>query len=131
VKDKNALISYWLGLAKEDLKVMKSLFGLGHYPYALFIGHLAIEKLLKAFYVWKKGKHPPFTHDLGRLASESGIMLTDEQKGFLDAVTQFNIEARYPDLKLSFYKRANKKFTEKYTKDIEEFFKWLESKIKY
>lgn len=70
MRDKKTIIKYWLELAENDLKVMKSLFDLKHYPYSLFVGHLAIEKILKAYYVFQKNKHPPFIHDLTRLAVE-------------------------------------------------------------
>ena len=44
--------------------------------------------------------------DLFRLAVFAEILLTPEKRRFLDAVTDFNIEARYPDIKLSFYRKA-------------------------
>jgi len=123
------MIKYWISLAEKDIEVMDSLLKAGHYPYSLFVGHLATEKILKAYYVSQKGKQPPFIHDLVRLAIESGLKLSDEKKIFLDAVSQFNIEARYPDIKLSFYKRADKKFTEEYINKIKEFYQWLRLKI--
>ncbi|MBM4145016.1 MAG: HEPN domain-containing protein [Nitrospira sp.] len=56
--------------------------------------------------------------------------LTEEQKDFLDEVTTFNIKARYPDYKGRFYKKATKKFTEHYIKEIKEFRKCLIKNIK-
>jgi hypothetical protein len=47
----------------------------------------------------------------------------------IDAVTQFNIEARYPDIKLSFQKKATREFSEDYIRKIKEFYAWLRSKI--
>lgn len=129
MKNIESIIEYWISLAKNDIMVMESLFKEKHYPYALFIGHLAIEKLLKGYYVFKNKKHPPFIHDLVRLSTEAGLDLSDKKKKLLDAISQFNIEARYPDIKLSFYKKANKIFTEKYIKEIKGFYKWLKEKI--
>ena len=40
-----------------------------------------------------------------------------------------DIEARYPDIKLSFYKKADKIFAEKYIKEIKGFYQWLKKKI--
>jgi hypothetical protein len=39
-----------------------------HYTWSLFIGHLVIEKLLKALYTQKFSNNPPYTHDLYRLS---------------------------------------------------------------
>ena len=50
------------------------------YSYALFFGHLAVEKILKAVYVVRKGEHAPYLHNLEKLAALSDIPLTAEQK---------------------------------------------------
>ena len=42
--------SYWLTEANESLQVAEHLTEKGDYSYALFFGHLAIEKALKAIY---------------------------------------------------------------------------------
>ncbi|NOX87231.1 MAG: HEPN domain-containing protein [Chlorobi bacterium] len=34
------------------------------YSWALFIGHLMIEKLLKAYFVQKNESYPPYIHNL-------------------------------------------------------------------
>ena len=44
-------VSYWLESAKYDLGVANAMFKAMKYPYALFMGHLALEKLLKALAV--------------------------------------------------------------------------------
>jgi len=59
---------------------MNNLYKFGHYHWALFIGHLVIEKLLKAIYVKKLKQTPVFTHDLLRIAEKIGIELTEKQK---------------------------------------------------
>ena len=57
----------------------------------------------------KREKHPPYIHDLSRLAVLAELSLTPERRKFLDMVTDVNIEARYPDIKLSFYKKKRHK----------------------
>jgi len=42
------LINYWLEAAERDWVVIDHLFEKGDYHYALFFGHLVIEKMLKA-----------------------------------------------------------------------------------
>ena len=119
------MISYWVSSSDKDYKVMVDLFKNGHYTWALFIGHLVIEKLLKAIYSQQYLKNPPLIHDLLRLAEKCGFDLDDEQKDILDTVTTFNIQARYDDYKLEFFNKCTKNFTEKWIRSIEELRAWL------
>jgi HEPN domain-containing protein len=50
--DAGKTVSYWFRGAKYDFGVATALFKAKKYPYALFMGHLALEKLLKAFVVY-------------------------------------------------------------------------------
>ena len=127
---KDEIIKYWLNSAKLDLKAMNSLFRSGHYVWALFLGHLVIEKLLKTVYVNNIDTNVPYIHNLTKIAEEARLELSEKQKDFLAEVTTFNIKARYPDYKGRFYKKASKKFTEHYIKEIKKFRKWLIKKIK-
>jgi len=95
------------------------------FHWSLFIGHLVIEKLLKAIYIQNVDSNTPKTHDLLRLAEKANIKLTDEQQDTLDVITTFNISARYPDYKLSFYKKCTSEFTHATTVKIKEMRQWL------
>jgi len=44
-------IKYWIDSAEHDLDTANSLFSSGKYDWCLFISHLVLEKLIKAFYV--------------------------------------------------------------------------------
>ncbi len=121
--------NYWLITANEDFKVMHHLFEKKDYGYALFFGHLVIEKTLKAFYCSVNKMHAPYKHNLVMLAKESNLIFSNEQVQNLEVINRFNIEARYPDIKLSFYKLCTKEFSEKYLKIIEELRTWLLKKI--
>jgi len=123
--NKKGGITYWLESAKEDWKVAKHLFEKKDYSYSLFLGHLTIEKILKAIYVDRLQDTPPFTHRLIHLAEKALLELTDEQIELLETITDFNLEARYPDEKFSFKKKCTKRFTENYLKKIEALRKWL------
>ena len=124
-----ATIEYWLKCAEEDFKVMGHLFEKGDYHYSLFLGHLLVEKTLKAHYVKINKEHAPYSHSLVYLAEKSGIKLRKNQLSLLEAVNQFNIEARYPDKKFEFYKLCTKKFASQYISQIKEFYRWLLTKI--
>lgn len=118
-------IQYWLASAENDWEVAGHLFEKGDYPYALFFGHLTLEKVLKALCVNMGHQNPPFSHRLVLLAEKAGLSLTNEQLELLETVTDFNLEARYPDEKFTFYKRCNKDFTQQHLNRIEEMKKWL------
>jgi HEPN domain-containing protein len=120
---------YWLEEALEALNVADHLYEKNDYSYSLFFGHLAIEKLLKGFFVLKKGEHAPYIHNLQRLAEMLDIKLTDDQTEKLITITRFNLESRYPDQKRSFRKKCTKEFTENELKKIKDIFKWLKSMI--
>ncbi|MDR0676508.1 MAG: HEPN domain-containing protein [Elusimicrobiota bacterium] len=95
---KEELIKYWIETAEEDYKTVKSMVETKNNNWALFIAHLVIEKLLKAYYVKIHNTNPPKIHDLYRLCKLSNIDLNDEKEKNLILFTTFQIEARYQDL---------------------------------
>lgn len=123
--NKKESIRYWRKSAKEDWKVVKHLFEKRDYSYSLFLSHLTIEKILKAIYVDRLNDTPPYTHRLIHLAEKASLELTDEQSELLETITDFNLEARYPDEKFAFKNKCTKSFTENYLKKIEGMRKWL------
>ena len=58
----NKTVSYWTNGAKYDLSVANAMLKSKKYPYALFMGHLALEKLLKALVVKYTKAHSPLSH---------------------------------------------------------------------
>lgn len=118
--------SYWIKEAEEALTVAEHLLEKRDYSYALFFGHLAIEKMLKALYVENKKEHAPPTHNLQRLAREAGLSVNTERNQRLLLITSFNIEARYPDIKRSFRKKCTEEFTLEQMQVIRETFQWLQ-----
>lgn len=120
---------YWIKSADNDWIVAVHLFEKGDYSYALFFGHLTLEKLLKAIFVSKFDESPPFTHRLTYLAEKTGLSLSPERLETLEIVTDFNLEARYPDEKFSFHKKCTREFTETYLNKITEIKEWLVQQI--
>ena len=127
--EKEKLIRYWIESSDRDYKAMHHLYEKKDYNWALFLGHLVIEKLLKAYYVKKVDNQPPFIHNLLRLAEKTDLKLSEQQKDFLVTVTAFNIRARYDDYKLAFYKTCTKDYTEKWINEIEGFRKWIKKQL--
>lgn len=123
-------IRYWLDSAAHDWDTAESLFISGKYDWCLFIGHLVLEKILKAIFVQNSaGLLPPKTHNLVKLAENANISLTDEQKFLLDEVNDFNIEVRYPQFKDALYKKCTREFTQHYFRQIEDLAEWLKSQL--
>ena len=122
-------VAYWIKSADIDWQVAGHLFEKKDYPYALFLGHLTVEKLLKALFVRKFDEPPPFTHRLPYLAEKAGLRLSQERLELLEIITDFNLEARYPDEKFSFHRRCSKEFAKKYMDKIEEIREWLQQQI--
>jgi HEPN domain-containing protein len=122
---KTDLLKHWIESSDRDFETMLHLLERGDYQWSLFIGHLVIEKLLKACYVNMVDNRPPLVHNLLRLAEKSGLELTEDQKDFLVTVTTFNIRARYDDYKLEFYKTCTREFTENWIDEIKGFRKWI------
>ena len=126
---KSEKVKYWITSAEEDWKVAGHLFEKKDYTYALFFGHLTVEKLLKALFVDKVDQVPPFTHRLTYLAERAGLHLTQEQEELFEIITDFNMESRYPDEKFSFQKKCTREFTEEYLAKIDEVRQWLLQQI--
>lgn len=127
--DKSELIKYWIDSSDRDFKTMNHLFKKKDYHWSLFIGHLVVEKLLKAYHVKKVDNNPPFIHNLTRLAEKADLNLSEEQMNVLVTVTTFNLRARYDDYKLAFYKTCTKKFAEKWIGEIKGFRKWIKEQL--
>jgi len=101
-------VFYWLEGAKYDLGVANAMFKSKKYPYALFMGHLALEKLLKALVVKNTKTHAPFSHSLPYLAEKSKAKIPEDILVRLREFMEFHFEARYPNANKSFYKKCTK-----------------------
>ena len=66
--DISAIESFWITKAEEALQVVDHLMERGDYSYALFFGHLAIEKLLKALYMVARTEN--IKNDVNRFINE-------------------------------------------------------------
>ncbi|MBI5217463.1 MAG: HEPN domain-containing protein [Bacteroidia bacterium] len=119
------IIQHWVTMSDNDYNTMMVLFQSKQYNWTLFIGHLVIEKLLKACYVKKNNKHPVLTHNLLKLALNSGIEVSEDLQFQLDTITAFNMNARYDDEKLAFYKKCTPEFTTLWLNYIQNLQLWI------
>jgi HEPN domain-containing protein len=121
--------NHWIATSKDDFKTMEELFKSKSYHWTLFLGHITLEKMLKALYVKIHRKHAPTIHNLYRLAEMCQLELTDEYSDWLDTITSFNINARYNDYKREFYQLCTQEFTESWINRIKELYGWIEQKL--
>ena len=128
--NKDGLINYWVEASEIDLKAMNNLFDSKDYVWSLFIGHLVIERLLKALIIKNNEEIVPKIHNLNKLAEIALLDLDEDFKNNLDVITSFNIEARYPDYKKEFYNKCDFDFTKKQINQIKELRSWLLEQLK-
>ncbi len=129
VIDVEMIREHWIATSNDDCKTMNNLFLSGSNNWALFVGHISVEKLLKALYVQRHKQHAPRIHNLYRLAELCGIELTDNYPDWLDTVTSFNINARYDDYKKEFQRICTKEYTELWIGRIKELRQWIEQML--
>lgn len=125
IEDSERIIQHWVSTSNKDYKTMQNLLKSGDFSWALFLGHLVLEKLLKAHYVKRHKKQAILSHDLLRLATKVGLKIDDEVEEWLDSITTFNINARYDSYKQDFYKLCTKDFADIWSDRINKIRLWL------
>jgi len=129
VFNKHLIIQHWVTMADNDYDTMMVLYESKRYNWSLFLGHLVVEKLLKACYVKHNDQHPVLTHNLLKLALKSGMEVNDELQMQLDTITAFNMNARYDDIKLAFYKKCTPEYTEYWVTQIQNIRLWIKKML--
>ena len=129
IEDPQKIIEYWKESSDRNYQTMQNLLSTKDYSWALFLGHLVLEKLLKAHYVKANYKHAIFTHDLLRLATKTNLTLSEKTKNWLDDISTFNMNARYDSYKQDFYKLCTKEFTDIWIDRIQTLRQWLISEL--
>lgn len=127
--DIDKIVKHWIETSDEDFNSAITLFKANSFSWSLFLGHISVEKLLKAFYVKKHKKHAPFIHNLYRLAELNEMVLTDEYADWLDKITSFNLNARYDDYKKEFNLLCNSNFTNEWIEKIKILRIWIKQML--
>ena len=122
---------HWMNGSSEAMKVMRDLIP-SNRMYALFFGHLAIEKALKALCLVRQIDFPTFGakgHDLTYIANLCGFPLTQEQAETLNKIKSFNIETRYDDYKNNFREICTPKYAAEWVGIITAWHKTLKKLV--
>jgi len=125
IKNIDSIVQHWRNSSDQNYTTMQNLIMTKESSWALFMGHLVVEKLIKALYVKKNHQHPLFKHDLLYLIKKIDIELPPNYDEWLDEITTFNLNARYDDYKQSFYKRCTPEFSKEWFDKIEILRQWL------
>jgi len=123
--EQKEMINHWIESAEKDFVAMEHLFEKKDYSWSLYVGHLVIEKLLKAYFIKVKNEQPPYIHNLVRIADKAEMQLTESQLDDMTVISSFNIEARYEDYKTEFYKKCTQNYTTIWNEKIKELKSWL------
>ena len=92
--DQTEHINYWVISAEHDFETALTLYDNEKYDWCLYLGHLVIEKILKAHFVKHNNDVSPRTHNLSLLATKTNIPLADDLLNKLDKINTYNLEAR-------------------------------------
>ena len=120
---------HWINTSDKDFVTMNNLYDSKDYHWSLFIGHIVMERLLKAAVVKITNSHAPFTHDLVKLANMSNLDFSEEYLDWLDAISTFNINARYDSYKQAFYVKCTEGYTEEWIEKIKILRTWIKEKL--
>ena len=99
--------------------------------YVAFMCHQAIEKTLKAYWCGTLTSDPPYIHSHKRLADGCGLysQMNDQQKDFLNIITNYNIEARYPEDKDALSRTLTKEACRELIDETKQLLQWIKEKL--
>jgi HEPN domain-containing protein len=127
--DIEKIYNHWINTSDKDFSTMLHLFTCKDFHWSLFIGHIVVERLLKASVVKITSDHAPFTHDLTKLAKLSGLSFSEEHLDWLDTISTFNMNARYDSYKEAFYRKCTPEFTNEWIEKIKFLQSWIKQKL--
>jgi HEPN domain-containing protein len=123
--DINKIVEYWTKSAQDDLPVTAHLLASKDYHYALFFGHLYLEKLMKALVAQVREEHAPRSHNLIYLAECADLSLSGFQREILARVNKYNLETRYPTDRETLRDLYTMEFAKAELEIIKEMGEWL------
>jgi len=115
---------FWLEKSVEDLDTAKALLDAGQYNWCAFICQQSLEKVLKAGYVKKFKKIPPYIHKLERLTDILRLEPPEEILASIIEIDKYYLATRYPSYKAAVNITDKAEAKEIYHK-TEEAYEWL------
>lgn len=124
-------VRYWLDIADYDLDTAEAMHQTGRWLYVAFMCHQVIEKTLKAYWCGTLDDDPLYTHNHKRLATGCGLYerMSDNQQRFLNRITNYNIEARYPEDKETLSRVLTKDFCRQIINETKQLQQWIKDEL--
>ena len=124
-------VAYWLDIADYDLDTAEAMYQTGRRLYVAFMCHQVIEKTLKAYWCATQPEDPPYTHSHKRLADGCGLyeQMSSGQQDFLNTITNYNIEARYPEDKEELSRSLTDEFCRQMIDETQQLQQWIKEKL--
>ena len=121
-------VERWFAQAKADLKTARDCWKSRNFYACVFFCQQAVEKALKAFFIHKKRKMHPKTHDLTELVSELGLKKFEK---IARKLTPEFVVTRYPDAANGIpFMLYDSEDCKRAIKDANKVVKWVEGKLK-
>ena len=119
----------WINLAEYDLETAKAMLESGRYLYVTFMSQQAIEKTLKAIFVFKKSEIPPRTHNLLYLIDILQLTVSDDDKTLCAQLNQFYLGHRYPGSIMDLVKTVDRQMAADYFDKTKELMGCLKQSL--
>jgi HEPN domain-containing protein len=121
-------VKYWHDIANYDLGTAEAMHQTGRWLYVAFMCHQVIEKTLKAHWCATRDDEPP-NHK--RLADGCGLyqQMSTEQREFIETITNYNIEARYPEDKDALARTLTPQACRQIIDETKQLQQWIEGHL--
>ena len=128
---KEEKVAYWLDIADYDMETAEAMYKTKRWLYVAFMCHQVIEKTIKAYWSANRDDIPPYVHNHMRLADGCGLyeQMDEAQKTFLEVITNYNIEARYPEDKAALARTLSPKVCRSLIDDTKQLQQWIKEKL--
>ena len=123
-KKPELVIKYWLEKSKDDLESAKAMLDARRFNWCAFICQQALEKCLKAGYIKRNNKIPPYIHKLERLCQILNLEPPAKILKNIIRIDKYYLAARYPAYKEGI-NILEYKIAEQIFKETREIYKWL------
>jgi len=103
------------------------MFNAGQYLYMGFMCHQAIEKALKAYYIFLKDEMQPHEHNLFKLLTSVDLLnaIDDVKKGTLEKLNPLYVKTRYEDYKNTISSMLTNSYCKKLLTETKELLAWI------
>src|SRR4030065_285455 len=115
----------WIAMADYDLDTARHMLATGRYLYVVFLCHLALEKMLKAYVTELTQTMPQKSHDLIFLVKKCDLELPELYLDFIGKINTASIPTRYPDDLQRTIQDYSEPVAQEYLRQAEEIVRWL------